>query len=378
MFTIITTAEKTEKANKNDQEMLKAVLESDEDALKRIFMQKNSQKNAVWHLAIDHDVSDTIDILFTLGKGLDCINSAQKSVLDLSVAKGDPLFVRRLVHEAGFRKANLFYAAKSTQIFLILVKEAKRNMFEINADGQSLLHAACAYCNYDLVSNLLLAGLNVNLEDRNGLTPIHFAVKSRSLDLVIFLHTNKALLNKPKRYFSAKSNFKPLLIEALKAYDPEILTFLIKNGAGPNAFDEEGRNAVNFACQEGFSNSIIVELLRVGSDPILIDKHGSCALSFLQKSMNALTLIHTLRPDLFIPSRKITLNSSTKCPICKDLIEEQVLKLTCKHHFHQECLQEWQKTSLACPLCSELTANISIPKRKTRMTALLASINKRT
>lgn len=376
MFTIISTAERAEKAEKNDQIMLKAVMETNEEILKNIRNHKNAEKNTIWHLAVENNVESTIDFLLQMGKGNDTVNSDGKSVLDLAVARRDAVLVRRLIHEAGFRKANLFYAARDTEIFSILVKEAKRNMYEINLEGQSLLHAACAYRNFDLVVTLLSAGLNVNLEDCFGQTPIHFAIRSKCSELVIFLHTNRAILNKPKRYFSSKSKFKPVLIEALKARDYESLSFLLKNGADPNATDEMGRNAVNYACQEGYPNTIILDLLRTGSDPSLVDKREDSALKHLESDLSALTIIYSLHSNLFSPLEMVLTTAESSCPICKDSIEDSIPKLPCEHKFHTECLQEWQKTSLACPLCSCMTVSINIPKRKTRMISLLKAINK--
>lgn len=355
--------------------MLTAVLETNEERLKELFSQKNSDKSTLWHLAIENNVSSTIKFLLQMGKGTDSVNAEHKSVLDLAVAKEDPILLRRLIHDAGFRKANLYYAAKNTEIFNILVQEAKRNMYEINDDGQSLLHAACAYGNFELVTKLLSSGLNVNFEDRFGQTPMHFAVRSRCLDLVMYLHTNRAVLNKPKRYFGIKSHFKSLIIEALKSHDEEILQFLLKNGADTDATDEKGRNSINYACQEGYSSTIIQQLLQNGANPAMFDKQNKCALHYLEKNLSALTLIYSLNPTLFKPVANNPVVSTLTCPICKDEIEECYPNIPCSHQFHHECLFEWQKASLACPLCSALTATICIPKRKTRMTAVLKAIN---
>ena len=42
------------------------------------------------------------------------------------------------------------------------------------------------------------------------------------------------------------------------------------------------------------------------------------------------------------------------CAICLCDIEHKV-KLSCKHIFHKECIEEWQKRSNTCPLCREDT-----------------------
>lgn len=39
------------------------------------------------------------------------------------------------------------------------------------------------------------------------------------------------------------------------------------------------------------------------------------------------------------------------CPICLDLLTEDVYELNCKHSFHKNCIQRWLLTSTMCPLC---------------------------
>lgn len=380
MFTVIRTADKEAKRPVADDEILKAVLECGTEQLLGYTAKnlKNSHKQTIWHIALKHQAYSTIDFLLGLGKGHDSLDEDGNSALDLAIEIGDVVLLRRLIHDAGFRKCCIFKAAKNTEIFCILAKEAKRNMYEINHQGRSALHAACMHGNYELASILMTSGLNVNLEDCFGYTPLHYAIHKRNLELVVFLKTNRAVLNRPKRYFANNSRFKPVLNEALSVYAFEILDYLLDEGADPNALDDCGRNSVNLACEMKLPTVIITNLLKNGADPQIVDKNGKCAFDSISSNLSILTFMYNhTKFDIFTP-QDLTHCASDCCPICKDSIEnENIPVIPCSHRFHSECLQVWQETSLACPLCSKLTVTLSFQKRKTRMNRLIDLFNKR-
>lgn len=380
MFTVIRTADKEVKRSVSDDQILKAVLECKFEELKTFNSKniRNSHKQTVWHLALKHQATSSIDVLLGLEKNHDSLDEDGNSVLDLAIDIEDVVLLRRLIHDAGFRKSSNFKAAKNTEIFCILAKEAKRNMYEINHQGRSALHAACMHGNLELATILMTAGLNVNLEDCFGYTPLHYAIQKRSLELVMFLRTNRAVINRPKRYFSNSSRFKPVLNEAIRNYAFEILDYLLEQGADPNALDDCGRNSVLLATEMKLPSAIILHLLKAGADPRIVDKNGHCAFDSLLSNLSMLTFLYNhTKFDLFTPPY-FAHCSAGSCPICKDSIDnEQIQEIPCSHRFHSECLQVWQETSLACPLCSKLTVNINFQKRKTRMNRLLEFLNKR-
>ncbi|XP_076057660.1 E3 ubiquitin-protein ligase RNF181-like [Oratosquilla oratoria] len=55
-----------------------------------------------------------------------------------------------------------------------------------------------------------------------------------------------------------------------------------------------------------------------------------------------------------LPTRKIT-ETGGQCPVCLKewAVEEEVVKLPCKHEFHTTCIMPWLKKTNSCPLCRE-------------------------
>ncbi|KAF3904748.1 hypothetical protein ABW20_dc0101766 [Dactylellina cionopaga] len=57
-----------------------------------------------------------------------------------------------------------------------------------------------------------------------------------------------------------------------------------------------------------------------------------------------------------LPKVKVTqqeVDEGTECVICQDeyKLDEEVVKLPCKHIYHEECVKRWLETHDACPIC---------------------------
>ncbi|CAN0927521.1 E3 ubiquitin-protein ligase RING1-like [Linum grandiflorum] len=50
-------------------------------------------------------------------------------------------------------------------------------------------------------------------------------------------------------------------------------------------------------------------------------------------------------------------NGEDCCSICLAEMGGRVIRMECKHVFHQSCLMKWLKTSKSCPLCRFLVSD---------------------
>ena len=51
--------------------------------------------------------------------------------------------------------------------------------------------------------------------------------------------------------------------------------------------------------------------------------------------------------DTIVPIHK----SLDECSICLEVNNNKIIKTACNHEFHEKCLFEWMKISMACPIC---------------------------
>ncbi len=119
------------------------------------------------------------------------------------------------------------HVAASNDDFL-LVKCLVNKKADVNAqnqNGETPLHLAHKA---DVTGFLLKNGATINAQDFSGSTPLHFAASNNALLVVQCLVNNKADINKPN-----KKGETPLQL----AHKPDIIAFLLKNGANNHMQD---------------------------------------------------------------------------------------------------------------------------------------------
>ena len=118
------------------------------------------------------------------------------------------------------------------------------------------IHSACLRGQYEVVLQLLRAGVDVNEEDFYGRTPLWSACHNGHLKVV------KLLLKQREIDINHMCNFgrTPLLIACWKGH-LEIVTELLENGANVNQADKDGVTPLTTACGNG-RVEVVKELLK--------------------------------------------------------------------------------------------------------------------
>jgi E3 ubiquitin-protein ligase BIG BROTHER-like protein len=118
----------------------------------------------------------------------------------------------------------------------------------------------------------------------------------------------------------------------------------------PTGYGSGGRDNRDEDVTDGDDDGMTYELLmRLGEN--LGDVKTERWAQVASEKINALPLVQ------FDPQRradKDTNGCDTKCLICQYDYEkdESLRRLPCKHHFHQECVDEWLQRHDSCPYCS--------------------------
>ena len=128
-------------------------------------------------------------------------------------------------------------------------------------DGESrtpLIHAAVAG-KVELLSWLIENGADINHQDRNGWSALHFAVQEKHVQVVNNLLTNGAAVDLKDTY--GNTPLWRATFDARGHYD--IVLILAHHGANPHSKNKSDRSPIDFAEQIGDQN--LIEALKNGN-----------------------------------------------------------------------------------------------------------------
>ena len=105
----------------------------------------------------------------------------------------------------------------------------------------------------------LQIGIDINFQDRQGVTPLYYSILHKQIELVPYLLVQGADVNLPDH-----EGLAPLHIAALENL-PEMVTLLLDKGAMLNAVDKYGYTPFHHAIDQN-SDSAADELLAAGAE----------------------------------------------------------------------------------------------------------------
>lgn len=127
------------------------------------------------------------------------------------------------------------------------VNEKNVNRF-VNEYGQNLLHEAIAYDAPDVLKYLLHCDINVNKQDDEGKTPLHYSADHSNYDFTKLLLTTEGIEKNIKDQFGNNAMWVAVF-NARGYYD--IVKLLKDFGADANSKNNNNKSPLDFAKQIG-------------------------------------------------------------------------------------------------------------------------------
>ena len=190
--------------------------------------------NAVFEILSNETISSSLD-LFSLVKWL--LHGQEQFLLDTQArdnSKRGILYYIAYPHGLDNRSTGSLTADQSETIDFVLRAGFKGD--ELDIHEFSVLHKACRDDQLDLVKLLLSGDCAMNATDWRGYTPLHYAVESRSFELVSILVRHgsdvDAVAHEDKFSYKDWGGRPSPLYLAAKFNWVEMVDFLIRHGAG--------------------------------------------------------------------------------------------------------------------------------------------------
>lgn len=151
-----------------------------------------------------------------------------------------------------------FVQDKNSEVLNYISK--MENISEIDNNGNTLLHTALMWENYEVANYLIDNGIDLNIQNKSLHTPLFIAVKNNNRELV------KNLLSKNANTDLLESTNQSPLFSAICRKYIDIAKDLIDAGADLDIRDLSTKCPIIFQCLEGEDNDIAIYLIEAGAD----------------------------------------------------------------------------------------------------------------
>ncbi|ANB59930.1 ankyrin repeat domain-containing protein [Anoxybacteroides amylolyticum] len=174
-----------------------------------------------------------------------------------------------------FTIASVLPQSEETNEELVKQMINKQTVKERDKDGNTPLHYAIDSGDIELVRLLVQHGADVNATNEAGTTPLMKAAQFGQTEIVKFLYAHGADINR------TDDQGETALSKAVEGNQVATVQFLLQAGANVNIKTTIGKTALMTAAEYGYDNLVSL-LLRHGADVNVKDKTGNTALSLAQ------------------------------------------------------------------------------------------------
>jgi len=201
---------------------------------------KDSNGNTLLYYAILKEDIDTIEYLIDIGADINCIyNSGGKSALDLAISKG-------------FKFINILLSNKNNILLNIPNMQGETPLITIIKSEDYTIEDKRR-----IITKMIKKGSNVNFIDKDGNTPLVYAIQMKSLPIIKMLIENGAYIN-----YTIKNS---ILMKAIGLGELDVVKYLVECNANINYKNEFGNTPLAYAISVKNEN-IVKYLIDCGAD----------------------------------------------------------------------------------------------------------------
>ena len=198
-----------------------------------------------------------------------------------SISSGNMEMIRLLM-DAGAdinAKCGFCYGQSAIQIALEysnfeLVEELMKHdaNLQVSSDmGRTLLHGVAHSDNILLAGKLINSGLDVNIKDEDGATPVIFAACNGKFEMLKLFEEHEATL------LVVENSGNDLMMNAAIGGNVELIGYLIEKGISINNYNNDDWTPLLFACRENHQE-IVEILINASADIQIYNNEGETPL----------------------------------------------------------------------------------------------------
>ncbi|WP_353286446.1 ankyrin repeat domain-containing protein [Wolbachia endosymbiont (group A) of Crataerina pallida] len=203
------------------------------------------------HFAAQEGNSNMVQFLLDKGADIEAQNAYNKKPLHLAVEAGKLKVVRLLLDRGANIKAADMYGQTPLDL---AIKKGYENIVEVlkqkQLDLDKELLIAAEKGDLEKVRESIRRGANVNIQDRQGWTPLFWAIQKNNFNIIELLLDNSADIK-----VKDNEGWTPLHW-AVSLGSLDIVEHLVERGADVNASTADGRTPLDIARDKGYNNIV--------------------------------------------------------------------------------------------------------------------------
>lgn len=215
-----------------------------------------------------NDKQKVVNLLLEHKANSDIVLPDGRSLLQHAIERGD----RELKHKILENSVNINIQDKNAGTALLaeiaILSKSYYNMY-----SQDL----------SFVKKLVQKGADVNIANKDGVTPLQMAVEMQNHELIDLLISAKADPNMHDKH--SNSPLSIALKQISKGHDATILSKLLEAGANPNISDQNGWTPLHYAVEKR-DVALVAKMLEKGADPTLKAKNGTSPLEMAKDKLH--------------------------------------------------------------------------------------------
>jgi ankyrin repeat protein len=303
------------------------------------------------HLAYKREMFDNVRALVTLGANVDTVDDKQRSLLHRAALSPVAEAIELLIDKAanvnardisGITPLHLAYGQGNVDVVKILIDRGA-SIKSVTDEKRNVLHYAVTsdQWNRDEMKNLVEIGVGVNLQDAEGITPLHLAafhLRPENVRLLLDYGADVNLKCNRKRsalHYAATAEYS----------NRQVIDLLISRGIDVNAQDISGESALHLASDVGQYGNLKA-LLSAGANPHALTHRGRTIIHYAAALVIPAEKVLNLLLDIGVDVNVQDVNGITSLHLASAERNYTVVKMLIDNGVDVNTVTSDQRTSL--------------------------------
>lgn len=263
---------------------------------------------SLMHSAVLSDDPEVIEWVLDKGLDVNAPNAHGNTPASFGESNGKINALKYLAQKGADVNLENLWLRSNPKLTIELIQWLRSKGYNIRAEKNGLMHCAAYNGQIDIIEYLMSEGIDVNIKDEEGKTPIYYATKKGKFKAIKYLYEHGADLK------TQDDKGDTLMHIAARKGKVHIIQWLLDKDVPVDSRNFEGKTPVNGAAQKG-KLSIIEYLGKKGADIANVESYAQDLIEHaaVERDMNMVKWLEDQKVDMSgltftVDSRRLTIS----------------------------------------------------------------------